>query len=225
MISWETMYRTLPARARRVCSIRNPNRSKWMPPDSAKQDTDTRSTDSRIESLVRENAGWMLGLAKRILNDSALAEDAVQEALISAIQGLPEFEAQASIKTWLHRITVNAALSKYRKRKSLAEQSIEDLLPVFDQNDCRIEKSWDRLASVQDLIEDAQIRQKVLHSIRNLPDAYRIVLQLRDIEGYNTGETAELLKTSQANVKVRLHRARAALKKLLEPLLRGEGLS
>lgn len=196
-----------------------------MPPDSAKQDTDTRSTDSRIESLVRENAGWMLGLAKRILNDSALAEDAVQEALISAIQGLPEFEAQASIKTWLHRITVNAALSKYRKRKSLAEQSIEDLLPVFDQNDCRIEKSWDRLASVQDLIEDAQIRQKVLHSIRNLPDAYRIVLQLRDIEGYNTGETAELLKTSQANVKVRLHRARAALKKLLEPLLRGEGLS
>ena len=55
-----------------------------------------------------------------------------------------------------------------------------------------------------------------------MPDSYRIVLQLRDIEGYDTGETAELLETSESNVKVRLHRARAALKKILEPVLRRE---
>ncbi len=71
---------------------------------------------------MRDNAGWMLVLAERMLNDAALAEDVVQEALISAINGLDRFEEKSSLKTWLHRITVNAALSKIRKQKRLAEQ-------------------------------------------------------------------------------------------------------
>jgi RNA polymerase sigma-70 factor (ECF subfamily) len=62
----------------------------------------------------------------------------------------------------------------------------------------------------------------VHRNISKLPDLFRIVLLLRDIEGYNTGEVAKLLDISESNVKVRLHRARAALKKLLEPILSGE---
>ena len=72
------------------------------------------------------------------------------------------------------------------------------------------------------MIENEDLRSTVNTYINTLPDSYRIVLQLRDIEGYDTSEVAEQLDISEANVKVRLHRARAALKKQLEPILRGE---
>jgi RNA polymerase sigma-70 factor (ECF subfamily) len=176
----------------------------------------------QAEQLVQEHAGWMLVLARRLMNDTALAEDVVQEALINAVKGLQTFEDRSSLKTWLHRITVNTAISKLRKQKRLAEQSIEELLPEFDQYDCRIELPWTHLASMEEILASADVQKRVADGIRALPDSYGIVLQLRDIEGYDTAETASLLEISEANVKVRLHRARAALKKLLEPVLRGE---
>jgi RNA polymerase sigma-70 factor (ECF subfamily) len=174
------------------------------------------------EQLVRDNIAWMLALAERMLRDRGLAEDAVQEAFISALRGLSRFEGRSSIKTWLHRITVNASLTKLRQLKRLGEQSIDEHLPEFDRQDCRIEAPWPYLATVQEILENAELRARVTAGIDELPDSYRIVLQLRDIEGYATGEVAALLEISEANVKVRLHRARAALKKLLEPILRGE---
>lgn len=174
------------------------------------------------EQLVRDNIGWMLALARRMLSDRALAEDVVQDAFITALRGLPKFEGRSSIKTWLHRITVNATLMKLRKLKRLGEQSLDEYLPEFDQYECRIEAPWPKLARTEDILENEQLRALVTEKIAMLPDAYRIVVQLRDIEGYDTGEVAELMGISVSNVKVRLHRARAALKKLLEPILRGE---
>lgn len=171
---------------------------------------------------MRDNIAWMLALAERMLRDRGLAEDAVQEAFISALRGLSRFEGRSSIKTWLHRITVNASLTKLRQLKRLGEQSIDEHLPEFDRQDCRIEAPWPYLAAVQEVLENAELRARVNAGIDELPDSYRIVLQLRDIEGYTTGEVAALLEISEANVKVRLHRARSALKKLLEPILRGE---
>jgi RNA polymerase sigma-70 factor (ECF subfamily) len=187
--------------------------------------TSTQSTPEdavAAEQLVRDNIAWMLALAERMLRDRSLAEDAVQEAFISALRGLDSFEGRSSIKTWLHRITVNASLTKLRQLKRLGEKSIDEHLPEFDRQDCRIEAPWTYLASVQEILENAELRERVNAGIDELPDSYRIVLQLRDIEGYATSEVAALLEISEANVKVRLHRARSALKKLLEPILRGE---
>lgn len=174
------------------------------------------------EKLVRDHIGWMLTLAHRMLGDYALAEDTVQDAFISIFRALGSFEGRSSLKTWLHRITVNAALMKLRRLKRLAEQPIDELLPEFDQNECRIESPWKTLESTEDIVADEQHREQIHKKINQLPDAYRIILLLRDIEGYDTDEVAKLLDISEANVKIRLHRARAALKKLLEPLLRGE---
>lgn len=174
------------------------------------------------EQLVRDNISWMLALARRMLGDRGLAEDVVQDAFISAFRGLRRFEQRSSLKTWLHRITVNAALMKLRQLKRLGEQSIEEYLPEFDRHDCRIEPAWTRLVAVEDILQNEKLRALVAEKISVLPDAYRIVLQLRDIEEYNTEEVAELLGISASNVKVRLHRARAALKKLLQPILCGE---
>jgi RNA polymerase sigma-70 factor (ECF subfamily) len=174
------------------------------------------------ELLVRENIGWMLALAERLLRDRSLAEDAVQDSLISALRGLENFRGESSLKTWLHRITTNTALSKLRQLNRVIEQSIDEYLPIFDSNECRIEPPWTHLASITELLEIEDIRERVSDGINILPDTYRIVLQLRDIEGYDTSETADLLGISIENVKVRLHRSRAALKRILEPLLRGE---
>jgi len=192
-------------------------------PNKNKTTSQSTSADAvAAEQLVRDNIAWMLALAERMLRDRSLAEDAVQEAFISALRGLSRFEGRSSIKTWLHRITVNASLTKLRQLKRLGEQSIDEHLPEFDRQDCRIEAPWPYLATVQEILESDELRARVSAGIDELPDSYRIVLQLRDIEGYATGEVATLLEISEANVKVRLHRARAALKKLLEPILRGE---
>ena len=174
------------------------------------------------DELVRSNIGWMLALAERLLRDRALAEDVVQESFVRALDGLAGFEGRSSLESWLHRITVNTALSKLRQLKRLSEQAIDEHLPEFDRHDCRIEMPWSRLASVDEIIASEELRRHVVETIGKLPDAYRVVLQLRDIEEYDTSEVAALLSISQSNVKVRLHRARAALKKLLEPLLRAE---
>ena len=175
------------------------------------------------EQIVREHAGWMLSLAKRTLGGyQDVAEDVVQDAFISAFQSLDSLKKHSSIKPWLRRITINAALMKLRQNKRLAEQSLDEFLPEFDQLDCRLENRWSYLASVED-VQENQIRLDMLDkAFSSVPESYRIVLQLRDIEGYDTGEVAKLLDISVSNAKVRVHRARSALKKKIEPLLRGE---
>ncbi len=174
------------------------------------------------ERIVRSNISWMLKLAERILNDPHHAEDTVQDAFLNAFRGLKDFEGHSDLKTWLHRITVNASLTKLRQLSRLKEQDIEEYLPEFDQNDCRIEAPWQHLATLEDVLAKEKLRGVVIDGVNALPDAYRIILQLRDIEEYSTSEVASLCELSETNVKVRLHRARAALKKRLEPLLRGE---
>ena len=156
------------------------------------------------------------------MGDAGLAEDCVQEALINALRKIEDFEERSSLKSWLHRIVVNQALMRLRTRRSRGESSIEELLPSFDETTCRIESPWQFLATPDQAFESAERRDIVHAKILELPESYRLVLQLRDIEEMTTREVAEALELSEANVKVRLHRARSALKMLLEPLLRGE---
>jgi len=175
------------------------------------------------DHIVRNHIGWMLSLAKRTLGGNKdAAEDVVQDAFMSAFRSLGSLENPDNIKPWLRRITINAALMKIRQNKRLAEQSIDEHLPEFDQLDCRLEGRWSFLASAED-VQENQIQLDILNkAFSTIPESYRIVLQLRDIEGYGTAEVASILDISESNVKTRLHRARSALKKILEPLLRGE---
>ena len=198
-----------------------------MSSENQKEDQ-TTSEDGQLddqhehEQMVRDHIGWMLVLARQLVGERSLAEDAVQNAFVAAFRALPAFEGRSSIKTWLHRITVNACLMILRKHKRLAEQPIDEYLPEFDRYNCRIEAPWGYLATAEEILDNQRLCLLVAEKVAMLPDTYRIVFQLRDIEQYDTSEVAELLDISASNVKVRLHRARAALKKLLEPLLRGE---
>jgi RNA polymerase sigma-70 factor (ECF subfamily) len=171
---------------------------------------------------VRENGGWMLAVARRLVSDEALAQDCVQNAFADVFKGLDGFEERSRLRTWMHRIVVNQALMALRKQKRLQEISIDDLLPAFDQNQCRIEERWISAETPESLMQQAQTKDAVLSMIDRLPENFRIVLLLRDIEEMSTSDVAQTLQISESNVKVRLHRARSALKMLLEPLLRGE---
>ena len=178
--------------------------------------------NAATEFLVRTHAPWMLAVARRITVDTALAEDCVQEALIKALRGIGGFEGRAGLKSWLHRIVVNQALMKLRTRKRQNEEPIDVLLPAFDETAGRIEVPQQRIATPYEVVERGDRRAFVRSKIDQLPESYRIVLQLRDIEEMTTREVAEALGLSESNVKVRLHRARSALKIFLEPVLQGE---
>ena len=178
--------------------------------------------DAAAERLVRNYAGYLITVANRILGDRALAEDCVQEAFVNVFKKIGGFEERSSLKSWLHRIVVNQALMKIRRRKARPESSIDDLQPIFDDQQCRIEQPWHDLATPDEIFESNSRRALVLAKIDELPPNYGIVLKLRDIEELSTREVAALLDESEANVRVRLHRARAALKVLLEPILKGE---
>ena len=162
----------------------------------------------------------MLAVARRMLRHEEEARDAVQEAFLLAFRGLPRFAGQSRLGTWLHRIVVNAALMRLRSRRARPEESIEPLLPSFmeDGHATRSYREWPE--SADRLLERAEVRSLVRTAIDRLPPTYRTVLLLRDIEEIDTAEVAALLEISANAVKIRLHRARQALRELLDPHLR-----
>ncbi len=177
-------------------------------------------SESAAEQMVREHIGWMRGLALRIVSDGDTADDVVQDAFINAFRHIDKFKGNASLKTWLHRIVVNTALMRLRKTKRLKEQSIDDLQTEYAPQGHRLNPPTSLSATPGEILEQADLRASVLMAISQLPEAYRIVLQLRDIEELSTSEVASALQISEANVKVRLHRGRTALKTLLEPVFK-----
>jgi len=182
-----------------------------------------REGDNRAaEKIVREHAGWMLTVARNYVRDDALAEDCVQEAFLNAFRTIGDFDGRSALKSWLHRIVVNAALTKLRSLKRDNNHSIEELLPEFDENGCRIEPHWytSDMMTPADILERNDLRDFIISKIDKLPEQYRVVVLLKDIEELSTTEVAAMLDVDEGNVRVRLHRARAALKKLIEPLLR-----
>jgi len=175
--------------------------------------------DAAYEELVRTYAGRMLAVARRFLRSEEDSRDAVQDAFLSAFRNIEGFEGQARLSTWLHRIVVNASLMKLRTRRRKPEQLIDDLLPGFIE-DGHMENPAAEWRHTADPAERNELRALVLAKIQELPEGYRNVLVLRDIEDRDTEETAELMGLSVGAVKTRLHRARQALRGLLDPHLR-----
>ena len=169
--------------------------------------------DAAFELVVRTYGGRLLAVARRLLGNDADAQDAVQDSFVRAFKAIKGFEERAQLYTWLHRIVVNTALMKLRERKRRPTDSIEELLPDFLSNGHQTvaSREWSDA-----LLERKETAALVREAITRLPDQYREVLVLRDIEDKDTAETAELLGTTPNAVKVRLHRARQALRTLLD---------
>lgn len=159
-------------------------------------------------------------LAGRLLADEAIAKDCVQEVFIKEITKIAGFEARGTLKAWLHQITVNEALIELRKKSARKEDSLDELMLEFDETGHYIDHYHGRPVSQDALLESLEVKQHIKLSIDKLPTNFRIILILRDYEGYTTKEVAEKLAMTEQNVKVRLHRSRLALRNLLKPVLR-----
>jgi RNA polymerase sigma-70 factor (ECF subfamily) len=175
--------------------------------------------DAAFAELVRENAGRLLGVARRMLRNEEDARDVLQEAFLQAFRAIGRFEGESRLSTWLHRIVINASLMKLRTRRRKPERAIEELLPRFHSDGHRVDPGppWRDLP--RDPVESRELRALVREAIDRLPEIYRNVLLLRDIEELSTEETAQMLDIKPDTVKVRLHRARQALRAQLDPHL------
>jgi RNA polymerase sigma-70 factor (ECF subfamily) len=177
-----------------------------------------------FEIIVRTYSARLLAVTRRILGNDEDAQDAVQETLLSAFRNASRFEGGSRVSTWLHRIAVNAALMKLRSRRRKPEQPIEPLLPAFREDGHHVEQfsSWDPPIDVA--LQSRHARALVRRLIGELPESYRVVLMLRDIEELSTEETAAALGITPNAAKIRLHRARQALRTLLAPHFRRQEL-
>ncbi len=171
--------------------------------------------NAAFETLVRTYGGRMLAVARRFVRNEQDAHDIVQSAYLNAFRSVGQFEGHCQVSTWLHRIVVNTALMRLRSRRRKPETSIDDLLPAFQEDGHHVEQFPDFTGRPDQLLEQQQTRAAVRACIDQLPDNYRAVLVLRDIEELSTEEAARLLSMTPTAVKVRLHRARQALSTLL----------
>lgn len=155
------------------------------------------------------------------------AEEVAQETLMNVFENLGQLREAERVRPWVFRIAKNACLTK-RRRSVFApsanqEVSLDQLMPARQQegDGFRIEiADWSRLP--EDEAMRAELRREVERAIRNLPELYRPVILLRDVEGLSTQETAQILDMSEDAVKTRLHRARLAVRKELDARLRLE---
>ncbi len=172
-----------------------------------------------LEDLIRRFGPRLLSVARRLLRSEEDARDAVQDALLAAFRSMDRFQGQAAPETWLHRIVVNSALMKLRSRKRRPEAAIEDLLPGFLEDGHHERHVHDWPESPERQLGRRELQALVHRCIDQLPEAHRTILVLRDIEELSTEEAAAALGLSEGAAKVRLHRARQALRGLLAPYL------
>jgi RNA polymerase sigma-70 factor (ECF subfamily) len=156
-------------------------------------------------------------VARRFLHNDEDARDTVQDAFLSAFRCISRFERRAQLSTWLHRIVVNAALMKLRTRRRRPEELIDDR--CGDPWDGALPPAATWSESPDAAFERHETRALVRRCIDRLPERYRTVLLLRDIEELDTDQAARMLGVSSSVVRCRLHRAHRALRAQLAPHL------
>lgn len=164
--------------------------------------------EQQFTEIVEQYSDLAYSVAFRMLRNAEGAEDAVQEAYISAFKALPNFKCQSKLSTWLYRIVVNACLMKIRKEKSRAKYISENLF-----NDALV---YDWKNDPEEAAVNSELRSTLESGLEILSPDLRAAVVLRDIQGLSTEEAAEALNVSIASLKSRLHRARVQLRKHLE---------
>jgi RNA polymerase sigma-70 factor (ECF subfamily) len=156
-----------------------------------------------FEILMRRHNQRVYRTVRAILGDDSDAEDVMQQVWLSAFRNLGQFAGGAQFSTWLTRIAVNEALLRRRKRgAALVEGDEAIMLRVVDE----------KTPDPEQQASHAELREVMEREVAALPDAYRLVLVMRDVEGLSTAETAEAIGVSEDVVKTRLHRARGMLR-------------
>lgn len=174
---------------------------------------------SVLEILMERHSPRVYRVAYGITRSHADAEEVVQDVFLTLFRKIDAFEGRASLGTWLYRVAANAALIKRRGKRGEAHASLEDYLPTFKADGHRegdrtlLLADWS--ATPERELLSGEARRILEDGLSLLPDHYRAILVLRDVEELTNEEVAEVLDESVASVKSRLHRARMALREVL----------
>jgi RNA polymerase sigma-70 factor (ECF subfamily) len=168
------------------------------------------------ERVFLEHAPRVYNLARRMLGNDADAEDVTQDVLLQVVRKLDTFRGEADIATWLHRVTVNAALAHRARRARREEHEVRDPMDhlLEDGHHANV-RPWSVRPDQQAL--DRERHELIETAIAGLPEVYRDVYVLADVEGLSNPEIADLLGLSVPAVKSRLHRARLLMRDALAP--------
>ena len=195
-----------------------------------------RGEEEAFALLLSRYQNPMLRIARIYVASHAVAEEVVQEAWLGLLQGLNRFEGRSSLKTWLFRILTNRAKTRgEREGRSIPFSALEDRSDESYEPSVEPERflppdhakwpghwalpprSWDDVPESRLLAHEA--REQIATAIDALPASQRVVISLRDIEGWAAGEVCELLGITETNQRVLLHRARSSVRRVLEQYL------
>jgi len=186
-------------------------------PDASLGEADLQALRNRDPEAVRRwiygHRDYIEGVLRRYSRDADVARDLVQEAFFQALRSLPNFRGDSKLTTWLHSIAKNVALARYRKdqrHSCLEEETLEHVHATSEGGAAPAYRG-----PVQET-ERGQEHRFLYDAMEELSESYREVIRLRDLEEYSTKEVAEELGLTRVNVRVRLHRARTALRDVLE---------
>jgi RNA polymerase sigma-70 factor (ECF subfamily) len=169
------------------------------------------------EQVFQDYAPRIYNLARRMLGSDADAEDVTQDVLLQVVRKLDTFRGEAALPTWLHRITVNAALAHRRKRAVRQKHQVADPLEHYleDGHMTGSVRPWS--VGPERKVLDQETHQLIEEAIADLPEIYRDVYVLADVEGLPNAEIAQMLALSVPAVKSRLHRGRLLMRDALAP--------
>lgn len=168
--------------------------------------------------LIRPHERSVYLMALSYMKNEADAEDVAQEAFVRAFRNLSSFRAESKFSTWLISITLNEARSRLRRQSVIRMESLDELSDENNTISPALLRDWQEIPF--EVVERKEVRELLQQAVEELPDIYRQVFLLRDVEELNINETAKVLNLSIPSVKVRLHRARLMLQKRLAPQLK-----
>lgn len=179
-------------------------------------DSISAGSTSAFDELVQKYEGKLYNFGLKICKDVGDAEDLVQETFINVFKSINSFRHETKFKNWLYKIAANACWKMRRKSKFAPDRELplEDFMPAEHSEIDKKPPAW-ASAPVDQLLNN-ELSLKIKKGIDALPDRYKLVLVLRDMEGFSTEETAKILSITIQNVKVRLHRARLFLREELK---------
>ncbi len=173
-----------------------------------------------FEELIRPYERGLYQVAWTLLRNHADAEEATQEALLKALTHIKSLSQEDKFRSWLFRILTNEARMRRRKDRAHLYTSVDEEIDIDVTSELLPKQYADWREIPSEVLERDELRQAIMKAIGGLPDHYRDVLVLRDMQHLNVDETAVALGISEASVKIRLHRARLHLRERLTPLLR-----
>jgi len=179
-------------------------------------ESDKQVSNADFIELVQRSYGSYVAKCYAYVKDKALAQDVVQEGILTAHSKLSSLRDAKSLGAWINRIIVRKAIDQLRRNQKLpqAEDDLDELLS-YNAHGLLLEPVWATISNPEEEILKVEGLKQVKSAMEMLEDTYRIPVLLKDFEGFSISEISELLEISESNVKVRVHRGRIKLRSKL----------